>query len=320
MSKASKGRAARKTAFHEVVAKIQSGAITPDELRKFFKVNGARLNVPDEAFRVNEGAVDIAGIERSSRRAASYLVLEASETIKARRYRVGRPSPGQEMILAEGDSWANLPELCPKTFVDELQSFAYIENIAMWGDILAGMIADGDYVKYLHEYKIRRFIFSAGGNDALEGIGKYLRLYNIDYTDPSQAAYYVKPEFYQHCSDLEALYRSLADQVSAIDNETVLYVHGYDYVLPSPGGAWLGAPMRQMGLDCVHDEELCRAILRIMIDEWNCRLKDIAKDHMNFVHVDFRETLGENDWSDELHPKTAGARKLASVARRALGL
>jgi hypothetical protein len=114
--------------------------------------------------------------------------------------------------------------------------------------------------------------------------------------------------------------------------------HGYDYVIPggAPGDErhplwarqdqWIGRAMREdLGIT---DPRLQRAIVRLMIDRLNERIRSLCggnNPHGAFrtaFHVDVRGTVVGSLWADELHPTDAGyarvAQRFVAVLRSAI--
>jgi hypothetical protein len=314
---------AKRVRYSDLVARIQEGTITDGEARRYFTEDRARSEPFKPALALNEDAIDISGVEQTARGSASLLGFDASRAVREGRHRSLRAGVrGGATILAEGDSWFNLPAIYPRTMIDYLQAKHSITNLAMWGDELAGMVRDGEYLPHLAGRSIDYFLFSGGGNDVLGGgeLYRFLRLYDIDHSRPEDAAYYPTRSFYDALDLVEGLYRQLAQTVSRVSPGTKLVLHGYDCAIPQVAGAHLGQPMARQGLDPVHNAALCRAIIRFMIARLNERLDWVKRDFANVIHVNFMGTLRQNEWFDELHPREQGARKLADKMSAALGL
>jgi lysophospholipase L1-like esterase len=205
----------------------------------------------------------------------------------------------------------------PPTLVDLLQqTYGYpITNMAHWGDTLADMILAGQFWPPLVSGQADTFLFSGGGNDVLggeSGIARFLRLFDVDHTKPSDAAYYIKPEFYDNLKLILQNYESLIQRVHVRAPNVIMLGHGYDYAIPRSEGPWIGNGMMFVGLDPTFHANLCRAIVRIMIDAFNSALAAFARTYSNYRYVDLRGAIGKNQWRDELHPTAAGAAKTAA--------
>lgn len=144
------------------------------------------------------------------------------------------------------------------------------------------------------------------------GIARFLRLFDVDHTKPSDAAYYIKPEFYDNLKLILQNYESLIQRVHVRAPNVIMLGHGYDYAIPRSEGPWIGNGMMFVGLDPTFHANLCRAIVRIMIDAFNSALAAFARTYSNYRYVDLRGAIGKNEWRDELHPTAAGAAKTAA--------
>jgi hypothetical protein len=194
--------AAGKTAFHTVVEKVQRGTISDNEFSKYFVAQPNPRRPFDFTIGINGAAVDLQGVEKSGR-FADALVQDASIG-RDPQVRAASPPKGFQRktpVVAEGDSWFRLPNvIMPPTLVDVLQQTdGYpIDNMAHWGDTLAEMILAGQFWPPLVSGQADTFMFSAGGNDLLGGDGgvaQFLNLFDVGHAKPSDAPYYIKPEF-----------------------------------------------------------------------------------------------------------------------------
>jgi len=212
----------------------------------------------------------------------------------------------------------------PPTLIDLLQQVEgyRIDNMGHWGDTLADMILVGQFWPSLISGQSNTFLFSGGGNDVLGGAGgiaRFLNLFNVDHAKPSDAAYYVKQEFYDNLKLIVQNYESLIQRVHVRAPYVIMLGHGYDYVIPRSAGPWIGTGMVFVGLDPTFRPDLCQAIIRIMIDAFNNALAGLATTYSNYRHVDLRGAISKNQWRDELHPTADGAAKTAARFDKALG-
>jgi lysophospholipase L1-like esterase len=311
---------AGKIAFSDLVAKIQNKDIGRKEIAKYFVVDEAKSKSFAPVLTLNYGAVDTTGAERSAKLAAPALAAEASLAAKSNRAKTAATAAVQPAIVAEGDSWFNLPDIVyPETIIDVLRVDHVIANLAMYGDELEEMVLRAEYMPRLATGNIRFLLFSGGGNDVIGGgaLSTCLNLYDPHHTDPKQAAYYVNSLFDAVLERVEKLYRRVAAQVRNIAPNTKIVVHGYDYAIPRNEGPHLGKPMRDRGLDPAWDGDLCNAIIRLMIDRFNDRLEKLPSE--NIIYLDLRGTAGKAGWFDEIHPTKATAGKMAKKFAKVLG-
>jgi lysophospholipase L1-like esterase len=311
----------KRIAFSELVAKIQSGQLTQTEAAAYFSVDVARARRLSPGFALNEANVDLTGIEDAARAAANELAIAAGKVASASHFRSFRGVPTDGSIIAEGDSWFNLPDFYQKTMIDWLEETYPINNIANPGDTLKEIVLAGAYLPYLVTGKVRVLMFSAGGNDFLgpDVLPTCLNMYDVDHTDPRQAAYYLTGDFYRIIDECDQLYRQLWRQVQSISPQTQIVVHGYDYVNPWCNGIFLGKTMQVWrGLDPCWDPALCQAIVHLMIDRFNEMLANLDVVLPNFTYENLRGTLKPGDFFDEIHPTSAAAQLLANRMTRHL--
>jgi hypothetical protein len=317
-----------KLALHSLVEKIQSGRISEGEMARCFLLEQNPYRPFDYVVGINGDTVDVTNVERTAISADALLrdagaVLDRRQAGKASR-RAGTRYRRKTPIIAEGDSWFKLPDLhpfVPWTLVNFLQRKYPISNLAHWGDTLADMILVGEFWPYLMSGDSDVLLFSAGGNDILgDGeLWQYLNLFNVDHDKPADAPYYVNGDFYLNLDVIIGQYESLIREIELRAPHVIVVGHGYDYAIPQPDGPWLGGPMLRQGLDPGFRPQLCQAIVRVMIDAFNHRLRILQGHHAKtFKYVDLRGTIRANQWWDELHPLDAGARKTAAKFAAAL--
>jgi hypothetical protein len=311
---------AKKIVFSDLVAKVQNNNVDRKDIAKYFVIDEAKSKSFAPVLALDLSAVDTSGAERSAKLAAPALAAEASHAAKSKRAKAAAGKTAQPAIVAEGDSWFNLPDIVyPETIIDVLQVDRVIANLAMYGDELEEMVLRAEYMSLLATGKIEFLLFSGGGNDVIGGgaLATCLNLYDPDHTDPKQASYYINAQFDAALDRVEKLYRRVAAQVRNIAPDAKIVVHGYDYAIPRNEGPHLGKPMRDRGLDPAWDGPLCNAIIRLMIDRFNDRLKKLPSE--NVIYTDLRGIAGTAGWFDELHPTKATAAKMAKKFAKVLG-
>jgi lysophospholipase L1-like esterase len=310
-----------KLPLHVLVEKIQSGKISEKELARYFIVEPNPAQPFDFLAGINPNTVDVTNVERTALLADPLLddatrILERSNLRRGGRagFRYKRKFP----IIAEGDSWFKLPSLhplVPWTLIDILKQKYPIINLAHWGDTLADIILAGEFWPYLMSGQSDVFLFSAGGNDVLGGgkLHEFINQFDVNHSKPADAPYYVKTEFFDNLYVITRNYEELITQIGLRAPGVMMVGHGYDYVIPRDGGPWLGGPLNFRGLNMIDHPKLCQAIIDILIDAFNNRLKGLQIRYpKNFRYVDLRGTVKPGEWWDELHPKDAGAKKTAA--------
>ena len=271
---------------------------------------------------INPEYVDVQNFE-SLARDADLLVTNISTAPAGKKKTAAKKAATGQKIVAEGDSWFRLPPfLYPKTCVDFLEDAGRpITNMAHWGDTLEEMLVLGEFWSPI-DNGADLLLFSAGGNDILGNgaLATYLNLFDVGHTKPADAPYYVKQAFYDNLdivvSNIETgLIKPMAGRRAG----KKIIMHGYDYVIPRPHGPWLGSAMEFNGLDPTFNAALCQAIVKVMINAYNSRLKALASKYGNvFIYLDLRGTVGKKEWFDELHPKEVVAKKIATKFAKAI--
>lgn len=306
---------AQRIPLPQLIDKIQNQKLSKEEARKYFLAEPNALQPFDFKTYINPENVDVRNFEALARD-ADLIVTSISFAPAGRRKAAAKRRATSHKIVAEGDSWFRLPQFWPfpRTCIDFLQLSGYpMPNLAHWGDTLDGILLIGEFWPFI-DSGCDVLLFSAGGNDVLGGgqLANFLNLFDVGHAKPSDAPYYVKPNFFNNLSTIIARIESglILPMIGRRANKKII-MHGYDYVIPQPNGPWLGGPMAYQGLDPTFNAGLCRAIIRLMIDAYNVRLKALASKYSNvFVHLDLRGTVGQREWYDELHAKEVAAKKI----------
>lgn len=316
-----------KISLVELRKRCREASLSERELTDYFLPDEEHSKPFAPALKLNEALVDV-GRARPSPEAISKLYAEATQAQsplprKPRLLTQTLRRAARTKLLAEGDSWFNLPDyIYPKTAVDFLGSdYDFdVSNIALWGDELEVMVTAKQYRQPLRSGLFGHFLFSGGGNDVLGSIPAYVKPRRPGDTDPAHAADYIKATFPQKISQMMGFYRTLAnDARDATAGRVVLYVHGYANPIPKKGGHYLGGPLETLGFDPVAHAPLCRAIVAQMVKLFNDALQSFAQGTAHVVYSDLRPAMGERDWyRDEIHPNEAGAKKIARIFAEAV--
>lgn len=181
--------------------------------------------------------------------------------------------------------------------------------------------------KYLKNFRrilkgypgIQAVLISAGGNDFAgdDDLSKILNPPAICRNATTGA----------ECFDAQALkdllfgtvvnaYRILINEVATHRGEALVFLHNYDYAIPSGlgflgYGKWLKYPMDQMGVP----SPVQPLAVNYLIDTFNDVLAQI---HYEFpdrtLLIDTSGVLSPGDWANELHPTMGGFNKLVAKA------
>ena len=313
----------------ELRKRAAKGELTDQELRTYFELDEENSEAFAPAIKLNYAHVDTGGKQLSPEETSK--LYERATQARDKKPDGKKPASSPEAaaaaplvkVLAEGNSWFNLPDiLMPKDAIDILSRTHNVVSVAKWGDTMENMLAQKQYVQKLRSGNFRHFLFSGGGNDVLGSIDKYVKTRSPGDTDPANAPGYVKPSFATKVKSIMAGYETLADDVrGAAGSRTVLYIHGYANAIPKKNGPYLGRPLEALGFDPSVVGPLCKAIVAHMVAMFNAALQTFAASRANIVYVDLRPKVTGTDWNtDEIHPKESGAKKVSrGVCRRDRG-
>lgn len=249
------------------------------------------------------------------------------------------------VIVAEGDSWFQFPFFL-RDVVDHISGNYNVWCTSAAGDTLANMIhADPEYLDALkHPDPLPQiFLFSGGGNDFIgEDADRVPVLARVlrEFEPERPAVWYLDTDlFAEHLDFIGQSYDALLTTIAREFGTSVKVVlHGYDHAIPYVGkqdprtpvyaaqDKWLGRPLTDKGIT---DNALRREIVKLMIDRLNdlqirlCGGNHAGGKFAHAYHVDVRGMLSSlTDWADELHPTSAGFRRIADrfdgVIRQAL--
>ena len=233
---------------------------------------------------------------------------------------------GWPRIVAEGDSWFDFQIggfLSNPPRNDLLDNLNTNHKYAVWrvskaGDTLANMVSGKEMPKTLKAVSSKGakiFLFSAGGNDVLGGpLDWHLR-------PKGAAGGPVKlTELRTHIEALESPFRSMIEKVTNAATGIRVFLHGYDYAIPSGKsaltffnlkiGPWMKPVLAAKGYT---DPQEQRDIIKIFVDELNSMLRKLAKNEKRCTYIDCRDAVADNQWHDEIHPNPKG---FAAVAKR----
>jgi len=136
----------------ELRDRARKGDLNNQELRAYFALDKLHSEAFVPAVRVNYARVDTGGKELSAKRTAALYALATAERKVApvrRRMRV-TTLVARPRVLAEGDSWFNLPDLFyPRDAIDVLRQTHDVVNMAIWSDTIQNMVKQKQYVQKL---------------------------------------------------------------------------------------------------------------------------------------------------------------------------
>jgi lysophospholipase L1-like esterase len=235
--------------------------------------------------------------------------------------------PDWPVIISEGDSWFSFP--IHANTIDKLDEMAHrkisLLRLEKNGE-KALRIVGGDQkaklAEYLKRYPVNALLFSGGGNDV---VGRdLLPLLNHWQEGMSWQDCINETTTQARFDRLRSAYLDIIHLRNQNRPGCRIYVHGYDWAIPSGRGAvmwgikvgpWMKPYLEQM---YIRNEADQRAIIHDLLRRFNEMLDGVAAENEGVVRVQTLGTLAENEWNDELHPSRAGFQKIAEKFREKL--
>lgn len=300
--------AANKISLEELNAKLLDPTTKDSDLAGYFTLDEERSRPFNPVLKINPQTVSLPKAEDALQRSAA--LLNSANYIARLKRQIGfnnRVSSGNyrgPILVSEGDSWFQYPVLL-EDVIDQLLPKYAIFSLDAAGDTLSNMLKEKEYLKALKETGASIFLFSGGGNDVVAGgnLAAHLRHFDSELS----AAGHLKPSFNIVLDEAIGLYSKLVREVASVFPKVESLCHGYDYTIPAEG-KWLGQPMISKNIT---DKKLQAAIAKVMIDRFNERLLALSRTSARLHYVDCRNTVGLNEWHDELHPTDVGYAKVA---------
>jgi hypothetical protein len=248
------------------------------------------------------------------------------------RYRDGKKArPKAVGMLLEGDSWFGFPMWLTTNIVNELKNTFQDKivqlNLSQSGDEARQMLCGEQFAglyKVMAQQRLQFdcILFSGGGNDIVStNLPVLLREYTPGATweDCLNMA-----RFQRRLDEIEFAYRDLADLRDDYQPNAWIFTHAYDYAVPSGqgvrilglevAGGWLKEVMKGWRIPPKIQQE----IIDHMLAQLDDRLIKLSQTHRNWKHVRTQGTLKDNEWHDELHPTSAGFKKITAKFKDAL--
>jgi hypothetical protein len=248
------------------------------------------------------------------------------------RYRDGRKArPKAVGMLLEGDSWFAFPMWLRTNIVAELKNTFDDKivqlNLSANGDEIREMLCGDQFAELFRVLAEERLTFdcillSGGGNDIVSTnlpvlINNYMP--GMSWEDCLNL-----PRFTRRLQEIENAYRDLADLRDDYQSDAWILTHGYDYAIPSgkgvrilgieAAGGWLQAVMDARSIP----PKIQQDIVDQMLARFDDMLIKLSQTHDNWKHVRTQGTLADSEWGDELHPTSAGFKKVTAKFSDAL--
>jgi lysophospholipase L1-like esterase len=237
------------------------------------------------------------------------------------------------VVISEGDSWFSYADVIGR--LDD-PGFKGPQNQRSWallrlekaGDEILTILSGAQRSNlrgFFRRWKLDALLFSGGGNDI---IGPDLLPLLRPYKDGMEAADLVaKARYERRLRQIQDSYRELLDLLVDAEQKTKVFVHSYDYVVPSDrpvkllgiikvSGPWMLPYFKERKIP----PKLHAEVVKLLIDGFVATIDAVAAEPRGGVKLIRIETRGLIDgaWKDEIHPSNKGARKVATAFEIAL--
>ena len=235
--------------------------------------------------------------------------------------------------VAMGDSWfdydftAMFLDGGGHDLIDHLDHSGLVNvfRLSVAGDTLEHMVNGRQMDNTVQAIKVigPDFVMvSGGGNDLTGTDGVRLERF-LTSSGLNRAAAWMMIE-----SVFRKSYQTLIDEVRKVDADVPIFMHGYAHAVPDGrcvnhpfrdhplAGPWLKPAFDRKGIP----DDRRPAIVVELIDLFNAMLRALAAENPGVHHVDLRPVLKPTpiDWANELHPTSAGFKKVADAFERAI--
>lgn len=234
--------------------------------------------------------------------------------------------PDWPVIISEGDSWFSFPiHANTIDFLDEMAKHKIsLLRLEASGDKALRIIGGSQkaqLARFLSLYPVNALLFSGGCNDV---VGEDL-LPLLNKRQPGMTWQQCINETTTH-QRFERLRSAYLDLIHLRDENRPgcrIYIHGYDWAIPSGKGAvmwgihvgpWMKKYLVQQGITDPGDQQ---EIISELLRRFNVMLDGVAQNP-GVVKVETLGTLAKTEWNDELHPSRKGFQKIAGKLREKL--
>lgn len=226
------------------------------------------------------------------------------------------PGVGSIDFVVEGDSWFNHP------FLLDVLDWFNADGLTFAGSFVPGrtletMIQKKRYLDPLQHFEVRAVLLSGGGNDLIQWrkpAGGASRIFRPAPGSTHPRDFFDETELAAAMMHLGALLRQFAKDVRSVTPGARIVTHFYDWIeprdydVPFSSGEWVNPQLDIIGAP--KDQALRTAIARYLIDFANDRHAEACQAN-GVTYVNLRDTVRRR-WYDEIHPKNAAFREIAT--------
>ena len=242
--------------------------------------------------------------------------------IRRRRYKWRlKVKPKLEVIVAEGDSWFLFPLPGVRDTLTYINRQLNIRSFADAGDELRDYYLNQELIMGIEQLdpKPRVILLSGGGNDVIgPEISRILIAANFRNRGLPIGNYVNLNEFNNVLEELRQGYEFFITEIQNLlgGDDFCIFIHGYDFIRANPPkrvikNGWANKYMMQAG---IYPDDRER-VINHLVTGFNDMLEELSEDQRfanNVVYVNNLNTLGDDEWRDEIHPDNGGYKKVAN--------
>ena len=303
---------AKQVTFEEFLESVRRRTMLPTELWDYIEFD-RHSPIPRLRFRSNvllDQPPATFDLDNEIRQLELTINGERREQRKSSAFR------GKKLIVAEGDSWFNLPPYSPYYAIGDriYENGRFdIENSAYWGHTLEKVLEDKEYMTVIDKERPDFFLLSAGGNDLQIALADKDKKYIYDHDPKRPTDEYLTPAGTQGLIQIQTQYQKLLDMVSHAFPKLPILCHGYDCPPPEklPGnGQWLGQHLKK---NHKIPDSLMVPIVASVLKKLNIVIAQVTASVKMARHLDLQGKSGPQMWKDDMHPGNPGFLKLTTI-------
>lgn len=297
---------ATKKTFEEFRQALEAGELSWNQVKQYVELDP---DSPVIRLRIRRGALTAPIPDDYDVDAAVYRVQqERSQREPAARIRgVGR----LPVVIAEGDSWFNLPPIVrPLAIADRMRRNGIfdVRNIAHWGDTLAEMVEKKQYLRALGEVNAKWLILSAGGNDMQDALSRQQFLLPYDANRSLEQS--ISANGVTVLSNISTGYVTVLSEVRRGYPEVAILCYAYDYPKPTAvHKEYIGKHLTSLR----YPKNTWSALLKIVLDQLAAAVMKSVAQFPGVVFLDCFNIAQPYPWFDDMHPDTDGFKALAKA-------
>lgn len=223
----------------------------------------------------------------------------------------------KKKVVAEGDSWMNLPWFMDWRAIGDSLKYRNkykVRNIGKWGHTINQMVKRKQYMDVIDDKEPDYYIFSGGGNDLQDKLkaGGIVKGFDPELSVDE----YLTQDGTEAISEIEEQYREMLTEVTSTFPNVKIFTHSYDNPRPLlKKGKFLGKYLRERKIP----DTLMSPILNYIMGCLDTSINNVVSEFSTSVfHVNCIGATEAFLWRNDFHPKNKGFDKLAELFEKSM--